>query len=670
MPTVPELIALGWQRQQMGDLIGAEYAYRRAVTADRRHDDALVRLGVVSLRLGKLDEAIAHLQQAAQLAPGRADIHTNLGVAQASRGQLTEAVASFEEALRLNPQFLDARHNIGIALRDLGRLPEAARCLREVVALQPGYLAVRVSLGGVLFALRELDEAIIQFRQVVQLAPYDVEAHMNLGRALAEQGQLAEAVACFERVCQLRPDQGEAHSNLGMALGRQGKPRQALLSLHQAARLKPNSPEIQNAIGAALAELDHLEAALDALQQALRLRPSYPEALNNQGNILRRYGRLDDAAASLQAALDINPEYAEARHNLAITYLDQGKPDEALHNIDEALRQCPEVPEWRKNRGLVLLRRGQWEQGWPEFEWRWGCKGLPKRPFSQPQWDGGPLDGKTILLHAEQGLGDTLQFIRYTPLVKARGATVLVECPAILHRLLARCAGIDGLVVQGGDLPAFDVHLPLMSLPNRFGTTVANVPAPIPYVLADPERIAHWARELRSIGGHRIGLCWQGNPKHANDRHRSFALDRAAPLAGVPGVTLVRLQTGPGVVEQLAAVRDRLPVTDLDGPRGHTYRPLEDSAAIMKNLDLVVSCDTSLAHLAGALGVPTWLALPFAPDWRWLDHRPDTPWYPTMRLFRQQALGQWDDVFESMARELQRAVHRDHTYPEAASSRQ
>ena len=295
---------------------------------------------------------------------------------------------------------------------------------------------------------------------------------------------------------------------------------------------------------------------------------------------------------------------------------------------------------------------GRFEQGWAGYEWRWKCKefgSLP--PFQPPLWDGSFLDGRTILVHAEQGLGDTLQFIRYVPSLHQRGGRVILMCQPPLVRLLTRSPGIERLLAHGDPVPEFDVHTPLLSLPRLLGTTLESVPADVPYLEAEPQLVEAWRHRLGSYPGFKVGIVWQGNPKFRLDRLRSIPLAQFAPLARVPGVHQFSLQKGPGA-EQLAAVTDRFPVTDL----GRRLDDFMDTAAVLKNLDLVISVDTAIAHLAGALGIPVWVALPFAPDWRWLMGREDSPWYPTMRLFRQTRPGQWEDVFHHIAEALQRRL--------------
>jgi ADP-heptose:LPS heptosyltransferase len=299
------------------------------------------------------------------------------------------------------------------------------------------------------------------------------------------------------------------------------------------------------------------------------------------------------------------------------------------------------------------LQLGAFEEGWAEYEWRWRRPGHGPRRLPQPAWDGSDLAGKRLLIYCEQGLGDVLQFIRYAAVVQRAGASVVLECPGALVSLLRRCPGIDELVAETRPLPNFDVHAALLSLPHLLGTTLATVPAEVPYLAANPERVERWREELAGVDGFRIGIAWQGNPRHPRDRHRSFPLSQFEGLARQEGVRLISLQKGAGA-EQAAALQGRFPVVDLPSEPDMAEAAFEDTAAIMQHLDLVISADTAIAHLAGALGVPVWVVLSAITDWRWLRGRDDSPWYPSMRLFRQKTLGDWEGVFERIAREVAR----------------
>ncbi len=393
--------------------------------------------------------------------------------------------------------------------------------------------------------------------------------------------------------------------------------------------------------------------------------------LTNLGVALSNLGARDEALAYARRAVELRPEWATAHHNLGMVLGRRGETDAALAAYEQVLRIEPEYAEAHRNRALAWLTRGDFARGWPEYEWRWRCRGLERGPFrfTQPCWQGEDLKGRTILLHAEQGLGDTLQFIRYASLVKRRGGRVVLVCPPPLVRLLAGCSSIDHVLAAGSGasqgLPAFDVHAPLMSLPLIFGTTLDDVPAEVPYLSATPASLERWRSALDEVTGFRVGIAWQGNRRHRNDRLRSFPMAALAPLARVASARLISLQRGAGT-EQVGTGDGAFTVLDLDSASGLQTaddRDFLETAAIVSQLDLVVTADTALAHLAGALGVPVWVALPDVADWRWLTDRGDSPWYPTMRLFRQDRPGDWAGVFDRMAEALETAISTGSALP-------
>ncbi len=476
------------------------------------------------------------------------------------------------------------------------------------------------SLLGVLAHQEGQNELAIGYiSQAIRIRPSEPVLHYNLGTVLLEQGQLAEAVKYYHEALRLKPDYAGAYNNLGKALQDQGQLAEAVAQYREALRLKPDHAGAYNNLGNALQEQGQLAEAVAQYQEAIRVKPDFADAHNNLGNALQEQGQLAEAVAQYREALRLKPDHAEAHFSLGVTW----------------------------------LLAGDLEKGWPEYEWRWQLKLFSrfKNRFSQPLWDGSPLEGRAILLHAEQGMGDTIQFVRYAPLVKSKGGTVIMECQKPLLQLLTGCAGIDRLVAQDADLPVFDVHAPLPSLPRIFGTKLASIPARIPYLFADPDLVEHWHRELIPIRAFKIGITWQGMPAYKRDRQRSYKLAVFAPLARLEGVRLFSLQVGPGS-EQLADNADQFSITDL-GSRLETFA---DTAAVLKNLDLVITVDTAVAHCAGALGVPVWVALPFAPDWRWLLDRDDSPWYPCMRLFRQKRWGDWDEVLQRITEEVQKLL--------------
>ncbi len=424
-----------------------------------------------------------------------------------------------------------------------------------------------------------------------------------------------------------------------------GHPRQAVELITHALGLKPSTAVYHFNLGAAQAALGQLDEAIANYRLALRLQADFPEVHNNLGNALCRQDKLDEALTHLQETARVRPNDAETHNNLGIAWHRQGAFDKAMVHYNLAVEFKPNYDEAHWNRALLLLTLGDFQRGWPEYEWRWTQPRFKARGLAQPLWDGSPLAGRTIFVYAEQGIGDTLQFIRYASLIKERGGKVVFECQPSLPRLLAGAMGIDHLLAIGAPLPAFDVQAPLLSLPGIFHANLENIPQSVPYLQAEAELIEHWRQKLQAVPGCRIGIVWQGNPENPHDKPRSIPLDCFAKLAAVPGVQLISLQCGPGTDQMRGRAAD-FPLLDLTPDLGEGGDSLANIAAIIHNVDLVISCDTAIAHLAGAMGRPVWVALPFVPDWRWLLGREDSLWYPTLRLFRQTSRGNWQDVFE------------------------
>lgn len=578
---------------------------------------SLRQKGWDAFRRGQLAQAEDCLRRAVRQAPNDAVLHHNLGVVLANCGRLDEALACFEKSVRLRPDYAVAHHHRGNALRDLGRAAEAVACYEEALRLQPRNAAACYDLGVTLLALQRRGTAIPHLYQASRLRPDHADTHNRLAQALAEANRLAEAADCYRQLTVLQPQRAEAHHNRAVLLARLGRHDESVAAYRQAAQLRPNHAEAQNNLGIALVET----------------------------------GAFEDSAAAFRTAIALNPDYSEAHNNLGITLVKLNDIAGAQAGFAEALRLRPDYPKARTNRAMAWLQMGDYERGWSEYEWRWQTEDFTPRSFHQPRWDGSPLTGRTILLHAEQGLGDTIQFIRYAPLVQQRGGVVLVEAPARLLPLLTRCPGIDRLTARGAPLPEFDVEAPLLSLPALLHTTLDTVPAPIPYLSTEPERLARWREQLRDVSGLKIGIVWQGSRTYRGDRQRSIPLCHFEPLAKLPGVRLVSLQKGPGA-EQIADVPSEWNVLDLGSRLDESGDAFVDTAAVVAQLDLVVCSDSSVGHLAGALGVPVWLALPFAADWRWGLTGETTPWYPRTRLFRQRHAGDWDEVFGRIVEEL------------------
>jgi tetratricopeptide (TPR) repeat protein len=678
MASIRELLANGLRAHQAGRLSEAKQWYRQILQADSNQAEAHHLLGVAANQSGRHAEAIASIERAIELNPREAVYRANLGVSYEAAGRPAEAVASYQEALRLQPDYAEAHNNLGNALSTQGKLEVAIEHYRRALQLQPDFTEAHNGIGNALVGIGSSEEAVMHFEHALKQRQDYPEGHTGLGNALLSLGKLDEAVKHFGRALQLRPNFAEAHCNLGNALLVQDKTPEAVISYRNALRLRPRFAEACNSLGIALQRQEKLDEAFACIQNALQFKPHYSEAYTNLGNVQRDLGRFEEALASYEQALKLEPDLAETHHN----------------------------------RALLWLLQGNWSSGWPEYEWRLRTKGLSRFAPEEKRWDGSPLQERTLVVTAEQGLGDTLQFIRYVPLVQRQRGRIILQCQPPLRQLLTECWGMADIVTLDSPAPRFDVWAPLQSLPNILGTA-SKVPAKIPYLQARPDLVRGWERKMSGVrcpvsgvrngfldsglrapdSGHSsdtglrtpdsgrilVGVAWQGRTAYREDRRRSVPLACFARLALVPGVRLVSLQKKSDVrcpvsdVGRVSGVRcpeSGVQESVFDSGRrtpdsGHSWTVFDlgdeldrasgafmDTAAVMKNLNLVICSDSAIAHLAGALGVAVWVAVPVVPDWRWQLQRTDSPWYPSMRLFRQTKAGTWDDVFDRMAEEL------------------
>ena len=676
---VAAIIEEGIAHHRAGRLTDAEAAYQRVISAHPDEPDALHLLGVIAYQTRDYDIAADLVGKAIAVRPGAAIFHNDLGLTLKALGNLEGAQAAYGKALALNPDYAEAHNNLGIVLKVQGKPDEAIAAHHRALALKPGYVSAHSNLGTALREQGRLEEAEAAYRRVIDLKPDDAGAHnnlgvslrdqgkaqeaiaayraalslkpdyaeafSNLGNALKDQGQLDAAVTAYQRALALKPDHANAHNNLGTALKAQGRPDAAMAAYRRALALKPDHAGAHTNLGNMLRDQGKPADAVAAHNMALALKPDYAEAHNNLGNALTDQGKFEASEAAYRRALECKPDYVEAYNNLAALLRDQGKMNEAMAACREALDVAPDYAEAHVNLGLILMKLARFDEGLREYEWRWRMKGASPREFLQPQWDGQECPGKTVLIHAEQGFGDTLQFIRYARLIRARGGRVVFECPKSLVELLRGTDGVDHLVPAGEPLPQFAFHVPLLSLPGILATTLSDIPADVPYVSV-PDGAVMLPLDPAE-GRRRVGIVWAGNPRHTNDRNRSCPLHHFEALARRDDVTLYSLQVGPGAADLEDRATDA-PIHDL----ATRLDDFADTAAVVSQLDLVITVDTAVAHLAGAMAWPVWTLLPFAPDWRWMLDRDDSPWYPTMRLFRQSRPRDWYDVFDRIGRAL------------------
>jgi len=597
---------------------------------------------------GRFADALAHYDRAIGLNPALAATHCNRGLVLQSLGQPDAALAAFDTAIRLDPRYADARYNRGIVLRQLKRPQEALGSYDYAIRLAPDGAEAHANRGNVLRDLGRSAEAVASFDRAVALRPDLAEAHYNRGNALTDLKRYGDALEGYERALRLRPDFADAHFNRANVLQAIGRLDDAVASYGRALELKPDLVDAYFNCGNVLQKLKRHAEAVVSYEHAIALRPHYAEAYSNRGNALRVLGRPDASLQSCETAIAQNPSLAEAHNNRGFALQQLNRIDDALQSYDQALALRPGHADACWNKSICLLLAGRFAEGWPLYESR-KCSSEPLGigDYPHPAWTGGePLDGKTLLIHAEQGLGDTIQFCRYVKLVQARGARVIFAVQPVLTRLLGDFAPGIEVVPLEADIPQFDYHTPLLSLPLAFGTDETNIPAGVLYLRAERDRVRTW-RERLGCNGFKVGICWQGNRRGEVDVGRSFPVRCFEGLARVPDVRLISLQKYFGS-EQISDLPAGMRVESLGADFDAGPDAFIDTAAVMESLDLIITSDTAIAHLAGALGRPVWVALQHVPDWRWLLCRTDSPWYPTMRLFRQERRGDWARVFKDM----------------------
>ena len=556
-------------------------------------------------------------------------------------GRLADADTLYRSILDIEPGHADATHLLGVIAFQKGRLDEAEALVCRAIEIDDGVALYHANLGRVRKTAGRPEQAAAAFHRALELEPANAQALSDLGGTLADRGAWEDAVECWRRALNLEPNLAEAHYNIGLAMRDEGRTEDAAARFRRAVESDPAFANAHLALGLALQDQDRLDEAAACYRRAIEIDAGDVEALANLGNVLRAQGRLDEAVAVYERALAGAPERTEIHSNLGVALQERGELEAALASYDRALGLDPDDAEAHRNRAQALLLAGRFAEGWEEYEWRWKTRhfAAQMRQFSEPRWDGSDLGGKRILIHAEQGYGDTIQFVRYAAMVAARGGRLVLECPAPLAGLMASAAGVEDVVPGSATLPPFDVQAPLLGLPRLFRTTEATIPGDVPYLAPDAATVERWRATVGSSGRLRVGIVWQGNPRHRGDRLRSPGLKSVRPLFDNPGVDFYSLQKDDGA-RQLAEEDLAGAVRDLGGG----FADFTDTAAALFNLDLVITCDTAVAHLAGALAKPIWLLLPLAAEWRWLTTRDDSPWYPTARLFRQRRLGDWDEV--------------------------
>ena len=651
---IAALLAEGLKLHQTSRLAEAEGLYNQVLALQPDHFDGLHLLGVISHQRGNHADAVRRIDLALKRNPNHAAALNNRGIALSAQNCLAEAIESFSRAAAIQRDFAEAHSNRGNALRQFGHLDEALASFDRALKLRPDYVEALSNRGLVLCRLLRFDEALASCDRAVALRPNFAEAHCNRGLALKELKRFEEALASYDCAIALRGDFAEAHQNRGNVLRELRRFEEALASCDRAIALRGDFAEAHQNRGNVLRELERFEEALRSYDRAIALRPDLAEAHCNRGNALRDLDRLTEAVASYDRAVELQPDLALAFFNRGIALEEMDRFDEAVRSYSRSTAIKPDYADAHFNEALCRLVLGDLDHGWDKFEWRWAVDPLRdhQRTFAQPLWRGTEeIAGKTVLLHAEQGLGDTIQFARYVPSLAARGAKVVLEVQGPLRALMMSLPGGAQVVAAGDPLPDFDLQCPLLSVPLAFRTRLDTIPGATPYLSAPAHKAEAWRDRLGEHTKPRIGLVWAGNPRKelANlnriDRQRSIAFDTLLPLLKVSECSFYSLQKGDDAVKQLrdSPWRDRvIDFTD-------DLHDFSDTAALIENLDLVISVDTSVLHVAGALGKPVWLLNRHNTCWRWLREREDSPWYPTLRQFRQDATRDWNPVIARVA---------------------
>ena len=565
-------------------------------------------------------------------------------------GRLAEAKRIARRILADQPKHAQALHLLGVALSQQGNHTEGLRFIDAAMQIEGQSASIHNSRGNVLRALQRFSDAVASYDKAIVLKSDFAEPFCNRGTALQELKRFAEALGSYDNAIVLKSNYAEAFCNRGLVLQELNRFDEALASYDKAIALRPDYPEAFYNRGLGLQRLKRFDEALASYDQAIALKSDFAEAFCNRAASLRQLKRLNEALASYDQAIALKPDLAEAFFSRGIVQQELKRLDEALASYNRAIAFKPDYAEAIWNRALGMLLLGRYEEGWRDYESRSTAKDFPSRwpDLEVPTWQGEDLSGRHLLVLEEQGLGDTIQFVRYLPLLAERNCKVTFLAPAKLVRLLRGSMQPVEIVSELKAGQEIDFHVALLSLPLRFNTTLGSIPHKVPYVRAEPELEARWKAQI-GAHGFKIGIAWQGNPKIAEGR--SIPLEQFVPLSRVPGVRLISLQKHVGL-DQLARLSKDAAIESLGEAFDSGPDAFIDTAAVMTNLDLVITADTSIAHFAGALGRPTWIALKHLPDWRWLLDREDCPWYPTVRLFRQPRPDDWASVFARINQEL------------------
>jgi len=657
---IQKLFGKAVELHRNGKLSEAAIAYRQILASDPLHAGSLHMLGTLAHNIGNEDVAVELIRKAISIDKRNASFHANLGTALQAQGKLDDAATSYRRALAINPDLAEAHMNLGVVLQARGRLLEAEARFKRSLALKPKLVEAHINLGNVQQALGKLEEAVASHQQAIALRPDFAEAWFNLGNDLQALERLDEAVSSYQRALTFKPGMAEIHGNLGNALLALNKWDEAVACFQRALELKPDYADACYNLGNTRYAQAEFTEAIACYRQAVTLKPEFPEAHYNLGNTHVALDDLEAALACFERTLALSPAYAQAHYNIGCVLQSLGRLNQAFAHYEKALRLQPDFPQARFGHALAQIFNGQYDPGWRNYESRWRSidHDTPMRDYPQPAWNGESLPAGRTLLWGEQGVGDEIMFAGLIPDALRSGNSFLLDCDRRLQPLFAR--SFPGLqVIAGLDcLPPTTqseivAHLPTGSLPGLFrANQAAFASTTAPYLIPDPTGRAMF-RARYADGRRVIGLAWYTSNQKTG-RKRSIDLSRFAPLFRIPGIRWVSLQYGE--FDKLEAQASAASAPLFVDRSVDQFSDLDLFASQVAAMDLVITIDNSTAHLTGALGIPTWLLLPFVPDWRWLQSGDSSSWYPSMRLFRQPALNDWQSVIRTVESELRAAV--------------
>jgi tetratricopeptide (TPR) repeat protein len=661
---------------RQGRLEDAKRHCDQALHWQPRNSIALNILGLIALQMNDSGRAVGLFEQAILMRPNDSAAHINLGNALRASKQPDAALRSYDRAIAIRPESIEAYNNRSVVLGELRQWTAALASCDQAIAIDRHCADAYYNKGNALRGLEQFDAALESYDRAIQIRPKHADAHLARGLVLKASNRLEAALHCCDQAIAIRSDFAAAFYHQGDMLLGLGQFERAAASYSRAIEIKDDFAEAHCNRGVALAGLKQLSAALASYDRAVAIKTDFAMAHFNRGKLLAELDQFESALANYDRAIALDPNNPNVYCNRGNILKDLNRLELALADYDRAAAIAPDFPQFRFNKAMALLLNGDFEDGWREFEWRSKSKAaLPVvqlRHLSQPLWLGEEsIEGKTVLLHSEQGLGDTIQFCRYATMFKSLGAKVILEVPRPLKELLGSLQNVAHIFSEGDALPDFDFQCPLMSLPLAFKTSLSTVPCCVPYLKCSPEKIRSWREKLGHKTKPRVGLVWSGGfrPDQPNlwalNNRRNIPLVRLAPLKN-RHIEFFSLQKGQPAESELT----ELLAHGWDGPDlidfTRELKDFSDTAALIENLDLVISVDTSTAHLAAALGKPVWILNRFDTCWRWLLNRHDSPWYPTVKLYRQESAGDWDGVVERVRNDLARlAAQAPAAAPEA-----